>query len=247
MLVKKIIKVVLLLLAVLYIFLQSLALELEGSVLSAVILVLLTCLYVGWTKHKSKLFLGFLVFFSTAQILSIAAYFIPEVGLDQVDTMYFGINVIYIMAYTFLIIKIIRQFNLRKVFQQLTVPIIILVILDVFCVTLISGTTEGIFNYYEYVLEFTYNAVVMILLSLALIDYMYRNSNKSMLFLIGSIFIVFSEIIQLAYYYILPDDNLGFVYSLFFIVAFIFLYQQSQSKVTEPVKAYSDNPVEAYE
>lgn len=244
MLVKKIIKVVLLLLAVLYIFLQSSALELEGSILSATILILLTCLYVGWTKHKSKLFLLFLVFFSIAQVLSVFAYYIPEVGLEQVDAVYFGINVVYIIAYTLLIIKILKQLNLKTVFKELTVPVIILVILDVFCVTLISSTTEGLFNYYEYALEFTYNAVVMILLSLGLINYMYRNSTKSMLFLIGSIFIVFSEVIQMAYYYILKDDNLGFVYSLFFVVAFTFFYLQSQYKITDRIQAYSDEALE---
>jgi hypothetical protein len=85
----------------------------------------------------------------------------------------------------------------------------------------------------------------MILLSVALINYMYRNDNKSMLFLIASIFIVFSEIIQLAYYYILPDNNLSFVYSLFFIIAMLFFYLQSQQEFTGPIPEYADEELEA--
>ncbi len=241
MLVKKILKVMLLLLALFFILFQTLSFEIEGALLGAILLVLLTFLYVGWTEHVSKLFLLFLVFFTIGQVVSVVSWYIPEVGLDKVDGVYFGINVLYIIAYLFLIIKIISNMNLRKVFSKLTFPIIILVILDIFCVTLISNTTEYVFNVYEYTLEFTYNGIVMALLSFALINYMYRNTSKSMLFLIGSIFIVFSEIIQLVYYYILKDENLGFVYSLFFVVAFIFFYIQSQHKLSDPLDEYTDN------
>ena len=144
------------------------------------------------------------------------------------------------MSYGLLIVKLLKGLDLKKVFSELTIPIIVLIVLDIFCVSLISGTTENMLSYYEYALEYAYNAVVMSLLSIALINYMYRNNNKSMLFLIGSIFMVFSEIIQLAYYYILNDNNLGFVYAFFLVVAFVFFYLQSQHKVTEPVAAYVD-------
>ena len=61
-----------------------------------------------------------------------------------------------------------------------------------------------------------------------------------MLFLLGSICVVFSEIIQLAYYYILNDKNLGFIYSFFLVVAFIFFYLQSQINHTGPQPSYLD-------
>lgn len=245
MLVNKILKIVLLLLGVSYIILQGFALEIEGDAVSAVAFILLTWLYMGWTKHKSKLFILFLVSFTTAQVLGFLAWFrsVPVEG--QTDYLYYIVNILSITSYVLLIIKMFIHLDFKTVFSELTVPIIILVILDVFCVTLISGTTENAFNYSEYALEFTYNAVVMILLSFALINYMYRNNNKSMLFLLGSIFIVFSEIIQLAYYYILRDDtNLGYMYSFFLVVAFIFYYLQSQYIVSEPTPAYTDDPIE---
>ncbi|WP_178988082.1 hypothetical protein [Winogradskyella schleiferi] len=244
MLVNKILKVVLLLLGVVYILLQGFALEVEGAALSALMLVMLTWLYIGWTKHKSKLFLLFLITFSLAQILSYIAWFVPEIEEGQIDYLYYAANILYIISYAVLIFKMLKQLNLKTVFSELTIPIIVLIVLDVFCVSLISNTTEGKFSYYQYGLEYTYNAVIMTLLSLALINYMYRNNNKSMLFLIGAIFMVFSEIIQLAYFYILPDDSLGFVYSILLVVAFVFFYMQSQHKVTDPVEAYSDEPLE---
>jgi hypothetical protein len=151
---------------------------------------------------------------------------------------------LYILAYTFLVLKILNGLEIKKVFVQLPVPIIILIILDVFCVTLVTDTAEHELTFYEYSLEFTYNTIIMILLSVALINYLYRNDTKSMLFLIASIFIVFSEIIQLAYYYILDDNNLSFVYSLFFVIALVFFYLQSQKEFTGPIQEYVDEEIE---
>lgn len=242
----KIIKVVLLLLSGLYIVLQAIDLEVEATILGAVILIMLMVLYVGWTPHKSRLFFLFLLSFTIAQVIS---YFYisgltPRVFEGEIDFIYYSGNLFYMLSYIFLIIKMIRQLNFRKVFKELAIPILILVILDVFCVTLITKTTEGVFSNYEYALEYAYNALVMILLSLALVNYMYRNNNKSVLFLIGTIFIFFSEIIQLAYFYVLSDNTLRFVYSFFLVVAFSFFYVQSQYPVTEPIPVYTDEPLE---
>ncbi|WP_458626209.1 hypothetical protein [Winogradskyella sp. PC D3.3] len=246
MLANKILKVVLLLLGGIYVLLQGFALEVEGDAVASIAFVLLTGLYFCFTKHKSKLFLSFLVVFTIAQVISFMGWYAPILENGEMDYSYFVPNILLIVAYLLLIIKIGFQLNMKKVFLELTVPIIILVILDVFCVSLISSTTEGVFNYYEDALELIYNAVVMALLSFALINYLYRNNNKSMLFLIGSIFIVFSEIIQLAYFYILSNDNsLGYVYSFFLVVAFVFYYMQSQHVVSDPTPAYTDDPMEA--
>jgi len=244
MLVNKILKVVLLLLGVVYIVLQGFALEGEGAAVSALILVLLTVLYCKWTEKKTIYFFWFLVIFALAQLLSYWAYYRSELEIDQIDYIYYIANMLYIISYLFLIIKILSQLDFKTVFLELPIPIFILIVLDIFCVSIVSGTTENVLSIYEYSLEFAYNAVIMVLLSVALINYMYRNDNKSMLFLLGSICIVFSEIIQLAYYYILPDHNLSFIYSFFYVVAFLFLYLQSQLDFTGPEPAYTDDPLE---
>lgn len=241
MLVNKILKVILLLLGCTYILLQGLALEVEGDAVGAIAFVLLTVLYIGWTKSKSRLFLLFLVTSTTAQILSFLGWILPELRGGETDYLYYIVNALSIVSYALLILKTFIYLKLKTVFSQLTIPIIILVILDIFCVTLISSTTENSFDLYEYTLEYVYNAVIMLLLSVALINYMYRNNYKSMLFLVGSIFIMFSEIIQLAYFYILEDDDLGYIYSSFLVVAFIFYYLQSQHSITEPIPAYTED------
>jgi hypothetical protein len=240
MLVNKILKVVLLLLGGIFIVLQGNAFEIKGAAVSIVMFVLLTLLYSVWTENKSKYFLWFLMLFTAGNILDLTSYFAPYYEVSDIDYFYYLGNTLYILAYIFLVVKILSSLEIKKVFLQLPVPIIILIVLDVFCVTLVTDTAEHQLTFYEYALEFVYNTIIMLLLSVALINYMYRNDTKSMLFLVASIFIVFSEIIQLAYYYILDDTNLGFVYSLFFVVAFVFFYLQSQKEFTGPIREYID-------
>lgn len=240
MLANKILKVLLLLLGGIFIILQGLAYEVEGAAVSALMLVLLTILYCGWTAEKSRLFFWFLVIFTVGHILSYTGWFMPLLEEDQLDIHYYGANILFIVAYLFLIIKVLSLINFGKVFRELSIPVIILVVLDVFCVIIVTDATGDSLSAYEYILEFVYNGIIMTLLSIALLDYMYRNDNKSMSFLLGSICIVFSEIIQLAYYYILEDKNLGFIYSFFLVVAFVFFYLQSQMSHTGPQPTYLD-------
>ncbi|WP_299122358.1 hypothetical protein [uncultured Winogradskyella sp.] len=240
MIVNRILKVILLLLGGVFIVLQSFAYEVEGAAISSLMFLLLTVLYFRWTENKSSFFLWFLATFTIAQILSFAAYYlILEEG--QVDYLYFITNILYIIAYIFLISRILRRLDIKKVFLEHSIPILILVVLDIFCLAIVAETTENVLSTSQNNLEYAYNAVIMALLSVALINYMYRNDNKSMLFLLASIFIVFSEIIQLAYYYILlEDNNLGFIYSFFMVVAFVFFYLQSQLEFTGPIPEYKD-------
>ena len=240
MLVNRFIKVGLLLLGGVFIVLEGFTLEQEGAAVSTLMLVSLTILYSGWTKSKSNFFFWFLVTFTLGNILGFSAYYGPLIEENGINYYYYGANTLFIIAYIFLITKITASINIKEVFKELAIPIIILFLLDVFCVVLVTDTTKGALSIYEYTLEFIYNAVIMALLSVALIDYMYRNDNKSMLFLLGSICIVFSEIIQLAYYYILEDRSLGFIYSFFLVIAFLFFYLQSQVAYTGPEPSYAD-------
>lgn len=244
MILHKVLKILLLLFGVVYIALHGFAYQKEATALSSVMLMVLTWLYFKSTENKSLYFFMFLVTFTMAHSLNFITYYTPKIEPGGIDYWYFLNNILYILSYIFLIIKIIKSLNVTKILKEFTIPVIILLVLDVFCVILISDTTEKILTSYEFVLEFVYNGVVMALLSVALINYMYRNDNKSMLFLIGSIFIVFSEIIQLAYFYILDDSNLGLLYAFLWFVAFLFYYMQSQLVSTGPIRIYEDRGIE---
>lgn len=234
------IKIALLLLGGVFIVLQGLGFEFEGASVSTLMLLLLALLYFVWTKNKSSFFFWFLISFALAQLIGFASYYTPEEFIQDVDYFYYISNGLYILAYIFLICRVLKDLKFKSIVTQFYVPIIILVVLDVFCVILVTDTTQNVLSLNEYLLEFFYNGIIMVLLSVALINYMYRNDTKSMLFLLGSIFIVFSEIIQLAYYYIIDDNYLGFIYSAFLVAAFFFFYMQSQKSFSGPVPAFSD-------
>ena len=239
MLTNRIFKVVLLLLAVLYIVFNSLKDEQSAEGIGAAALVLLTFTYSRYTViKKQRFFFLFLMSFMIAQLLSFLFWMIEPNTKPVIDYGYFTVNSLYILSYGFFIVGVLQSMRIKEVSTKLLLPIIILIVLDVFCVYIISSTTKTELGAYEYILEFVYNAVIMVLLSVALINYMYKNNNKSMLLLIGAIFIVFSEIIQLAYFYISDANHLNIVYSVFLVLGFVFFYLQSQLKPTISIENY---------
>jgi hypothetical protein len=242
--VNKVIKVLFVLLGGVFIILQGGGFEVEGAAISALLLLLLSLFYSRTTERKSKFFFWFLATFTLAHAFNCLAYYLPYLQDGEVDYPYYGTNILYILSYIFLIIKILKDLDLRHVFSELSVSILILLVLDVFCVIMVTATAEDVLSFYQYSLELVYNGVIMALLSVALINYMYRNDNKSMYFLVASMCIVFSEIIQLAYFYILDESSLGYIYSFLLVVAFSFFYLQSQKEFSGPEPSYLDDQYE---
>lgn len=227
--ISKILKLVLVFLSIGYVIFQALSFEYLSSGLGVLSFVLLIILYSIKTKKKNIFFFLSLIIFSFAKLLSFAFLFTPEVKPDGVDYPYYTSNVLYIVFYMLLTVKILNDLNVWKVVSKYTIATIVLILMDVFCIYTFAVTTEDVLTDYQYILELMYNIAIMVLLSFAVINYMHRNDNKSLLFLAGSTSIFFSEIIQFAYFYILEYNNLlGLIYSLFLVLAFLFFYLQSQ-------------------
>ncbi|MBT8376207.1 MAG: hypothetical protein HKP45_05030 [Winogradskyella sp.] len=245
MLTNKILKIVLIVLSIGFIIVQSMQLEAEGTGLSAFMLILFTILYTRHVEQRNKYFFLFLFTFTVAHVMNFTSWLLPRNGFNGFDVFYYVTNMLYILSYVFLILRVAIEMNFKKIFDKFTIPIIILIILDIFCVSIITATTESKLSLTEYTLEFSYNAVIMALLSVALINYLNRDSNKAMIFLVGSVFIVFSEIIQLAYYYISDTKDLSTIYSTFLVLAFLFFFLQSGMKHSKPTESFLDDHANA--
>lgn len=245
MLIQRVIKLSLILLATFFLVLNISKSELYASGVAALCLLLLLFVYYKYTtkKAREKYFMLFLVLFTLGQLISFAGWLF-DITYKLVDISYYLANILFIASYVALIIQVLQHMNLKEIVSRFPVSISILIVLDVFCVYLISATAKGQLDMASYVLEFTYNGIIMMLLSVALISYMYRSDNKSMLFLVGSIFIMFSEMIQLAYYYISDANNLNIIYSIFLVLGFLFLYFQSQKTHIEFVENYNEDQLE---
>ncbi len=239
---KLVLKSLLVVLAIAFIVVQVMGMEFYGAGIKAVLLIGLTALYHMSVEQKSIYFKLFLLFFTTGAILDFVAWLELTTTLFNNKVYYYVINSLFIFAYLLLIIKVLRGLDLKILVRKLPFHIIILVVLDVFSVIVISETTEKVLNPTEYLLEFVYNSVVMALLSVALLNYIYRDDIKSMNLLIGSILIFFSEVIQLAYFYIESSNTLNIMCSVLLVGAFLFFYIHSTLKNSEPIMSpYSDD------
>lgn len=227
MIIKRILIGALITLSVVFLAFQIFKFEVGAAGIRVVLLILLTVFYCHNVKNKHVLFLAFLISFGIAEILNFMAWIVPTLSRNQVDYIYYSGNSVYIIAYVFLIIQMLSSMNLLEIVKKFPVHILIMIILDVFCVVVVTDTTLNRLSYSQYYMEFVYNAVIMILLTVALINFIYKDDKKAINLLIGSIFIVFSEVIQLAYFYVTNINILNVFCSLFLVIAFLFFYLQS--------------------
>jgi hypothetical protein len=200
-----------------------------GGIVRGLILPLLTILYCVTGKSKSNYFFYFLLFYSLAEFTSVFSYFAYySVVVD--NFLYYGGNLCYITAYVFLILEVLKSIKLKSVISKFPAHIIILLVLDIYSVYLVSEIavkSDYLSNMTEYIIEIVYNIVVMLLLTVTLINYISRDSKKAMNLLLGSLCIVFSEIMQVAYFYVSDKNILNVTYSVLLIFAFCFFYIQA--------------------
>ncbi len=231
----KFLGVLVLALSVFFLGLQFKGLEVAAAGIRALAVSLLTVLYIIRVKKKHPLFLIFLLVFSVAEIFN---YFTWAINIDpnyDIDYFYYVGNILYILSYMFLFLRIVVSLDIKAAIIKFPLQTGLLAIFGVFFVYFVSDTTRNELDYYQHYLEFTYNAVVMLLLAFALLNYMYRDDKKAMNLLIGSICIMFSEVIQLAYFYIADFNILNVICSLFLVLAFFFFYIQSCSEHREMI------------
>lgn len=215
-------------LSLLFLGLQFKGLEIEAAGVRALAITLLTFLYAFCVKNKHPFFFLFLIFFSLSEILNYVTWIVNLDVDPEVDYFYYIGNALYIVSYLFLTLRIVVALNIKKVFLKFPIQIALLIILSLFFVYFISDTTRKELSQNEYYLELLYNAVVMFLMAMALVNYMFRDDKKSMNLLLGTICIMFSEVIQLAYFYIADINVLNVLCSMFLVFAFFFFYLQSR-------------------
>lgn len=227
MIIRKVLIGIVVTLVVLFLGFQIFELEVEASGMRALFLIFLTILYVYRVKDRNSYFLMFLIAFTLADILAYVGWQIPLVPKNQIDYPYYIANSLYVLSYSFLIMQMLTSMNLVEIVKKYPLHLLILISLDVFCVVVVTNTAMGKLSFHEYYMEFIYNAVIMILLTVALINYIHKEDKKAINLLVGTIFIFFSEVIQLAYFYISEINLLNVLCSLFLVLAFLFLYLQS--------------------
>lgn len=216
--------------SILFLGLQSVNQEFNAFGVKSLGMLLLLSFYCVSVSQKNRLFSLFLVIYTFADIYNYVTYdFFPAEGITY-DVHYLVGNFLYILAYLLLIFRILELMNFKDAWRKFPYQLVLLFALDVFVVwVLIDLVRSTLVTDYAYITELLYNLTVMILVSLALINYMQNDTKKSMNLLIGTICILFSEVIQIAYYYLSSlDKTLNIAYSVFLVLAFVFFFIQSK-------------------
>ncbi|GAA3589010.1 hypothetical protein GCM10022396_02760 [Flavivirga amylovorans] len=198
--------------------------------LDCLITPLIALIYVIFAKRKNIFFVLFILCYSISDLLGVVSSYIPEDEISNFgDLEYYIGNSLFIMAYVFLVIKISKSLNLFYVLKNFKIHLVVLTILNIYLVYVLQVILNpNISTPNEYYLEMVYNIVMLLLLSVALLNYFYRDNKKSLYLFIGSLCIVFSEVMQVAYFYIAQRSLLNFISTTLTLVAFYFFYQQSK-------------------
>ncbi|WP_242085102.1 hypothetical protein [Aestuariivivens sediminis] len=187
----------------------------------------ITILYFLFVKKKTIPVSLFLIFFSTSDIMVLFARYIPY------EINYFLGNGLYVAAYIALLFEICRRMCITHILRNLKIHLVVLTALNVYIVYVLQHVvTEHIVSTMtgEYIMELTYNIVMLVLLSSSLLNYFHKDDKKSLLLFIGSLCIVFAEVIGVAYMYIANEGLLNFISTTLYLLAFYILFWQSKVK-----------------
>lgn len=206
-----------------------------SEISKGLIVPVFTILYFVSVPRKSIYFTWFLILFSISELMVFSELcFDFETMTDEeilkFDDIYYLVgNVLYIIAYCLLVYDVYRTLDMKKIFKNFAIHLLVLTILNIYIIyvllTIVNPYVSGSFLF---IIELVYNIVMLLLLTLSLIGYFYNDNKKSLLLFFGSICIVFSEVIQVAYFYISDKELLNISQALLFVLAFCFFYFQSR-------------------
>lgn len=201
----------------------------------ALIVPLFALLYFLNVKRRSFHFTWFLLLYSISELLVFSELFfdfdnMTDNELLKFDDIYYTIgNTLYIAAYIFLLIDVLKTIDLKIVLKNYRIHLVVLSALNIYIIyvllTIVNPYVEGSYLFF---VELIYNIVMLLVLTSCLVSYFYNDNKKSLLLFFGSICIVFSEVIQVAYYYISDKDLLNLMQTLLFVLAFSFFHFQSK-------------------
>ncbi|GGK15195.1 hypothetical protein GCM10007962_06740 [Yeosuana aromativorans] len=194
-----------------------------ATVFDALILPLITITYFIGDHKKQVLFIVFLLAYSISDLMVLIVDHIPY------ELYYYIGNGLYILAYLTLLVKVLKSLSFLEIIKNFKLHLIVLIGLNVY----IAYVLQVIVNPYvsmtnEYFVEIIYNVSMLLLLSASLLAYFYKDNKKSLFMFLGSLSIVFSEVIGVAYMYVAQQNLLNFISTTLTILAFYFFCKQTK-------------------
>ena len=201
---------------------------------------IITIYYLIYNRNKSLLFVLFLVCYSISDILHL-------IDLDSnSDFLYFLCSSLYVTAYLLLLFEIMKNLNFSVLYKRFLVQSVILLALVIYLFTVLCSIIDPILfetkflNWVKFTEHF-YNLVLLLLLAVSFLNYLEKDSRKSLLMFIGCLAITNSEFLLIGYYYLSDIELLSYIATFLNILAFIMFYRQSnlKSELPKNIKAYA--------
>lgn len=208
---------------ILFVVFQFSGNEFVATSFSSSIFPLIALFYCTTVKNKTLFFCLFLISYALSELMFFAVSHIPYLYY------YFIGNILSMLSYVFLLLEVCKYVCALRVLKNFKIHTVVLIGLSIY----IAYVLQQAINPYlemtaEYLVEITYNIIMLLLLSLTLLNYFNKDDKKSLFFFFGALLIVFSEVINVAYLYVAHQNLFNFLSVSLFVLAFYFLYQQSR-------------------
>lgn len=201
-----------------------------ATALDALILPLITLAYFQDQTKPNLYFSIFLIFYSISDIIAGISLFKFAWINENIPHIYIYLigNGFYIVAYLALLTKILQSLSLQYIIKNFRFHLIVLAVLNIY----IGYVLQNIVNPHleftvQYFIELIYNGSMLLVLSASLLNYFYKDNRKSLLLFLGSLAIVFSEVIGVAYLYVAEQNLLNFLATTLTVMALYFYYKQA--------------------
>lgn len=206
-----------------------------ANAFDALLIPLISIVYFQREKKIDLYFALFLICYSISDLMIFIVDFMPY------SYFYYIGNGLYICAYIALLIGVLKSLSFLNIVKNFKLHFIVLTILNVY----IAYVLQDIVNPYvemtnEYFVEISYNISMLLLLSASLLNYFCRDDRKSLLIFLGSLSIVFSEVLGVAYLYVSQQNLLNFLVTSLTLLAFYFYYIQATLDYEEVTELVSE-------
>jgi len=214
--------------SVLYLYFAFIGDEVFSIGARSIGLVLLLLIYILKINKKNLYFLSFLIFYAIGDLFNFITWYANPNQIESLDLIYYYVgNSIYILSYLSLSTRLFMGLDKVLFKKKYILYVLLLLILTAFCVYFISDATSDFIDDSSFPMETLYNTVTIGLMCMAFLNYIVHDDSKSVNLMIGSVLIAFSEILELAYFYVAEFIILHVICSALFVLAFLFFYLQS--------------------
>lgn len=203
--------------------------------ISSLLCPFIALMYFLSVKRKTIPFMLFLVLYSISDLLALFRQYMPD------DGDYYVGNTLYILAYGSLVFEICRTVCVLKVLKNFKFHMVVLLALNIYIIYVLHAMVEPFVAFTnEFFIELVYNIIILMLLSLSLLNYFYKDTRKSLYMFIGALCIVFAEVIATAFWYLSNREMvLNFFSVTLYLVAFIFFFKQAKIRHKQIINRFA--------